>query len=200
MALVPEFFALVGICIFLAASLLSGLLNDDLPTPVQFIFQLAALSGLGEIFVSQNLTFSIRFWASVTYLAFSLSSLLSLDVYLGLNRHKVALSSAFSASVVVPILMVSAVFVTSFLGSGGAFSLSASAMVTLAVLSFVASVSIFGFLRELSRHAVSRGGEVSPPSIGSTSTQDPGIGVSLDLSIPQEQGWEVFQKKQVDGS
>lgn len=201
MALVPEFLVLIGICIFLAASLLSGLLNDDLPRPLPYVFQVAALSGLGEIFLSQGFFISTRFWVGVAYLALSLSSSLSLDLYLGLVRHKVALSSAFSAAVVVPFLMVSAVFVTSFLGSGGAVSLSTNAMVTLGVLTFVASVSIFGFLRELSRHTISRGGQISSSSvIEQAPLQPPGIDVLRDLSLPLEAGWEESSKKQVDGS
>jgi len=48
MGLVPEFFVFLGIVIFLAMSLLSALLDRDLPSLLQYFFQIAAIVGFGE--------------------------------------------------------------------------------------------------------------------------------------------------------
>ena len=47
MGLVPEFFVFLGIVIFLAMSLLSALLDDDVPSRLQYFLQIAAIVGLG---------------------------------------------------------------------------------------------------------------------------------------------------------
>ncbi|HYY92619.1 MAG TPA: hypothetical protein VE955_11595 [Candidatus Dormibacteraeota bacterium] len=200
MGFVPEFFVLLGICIFLAASLLSALLIDNLPSFLQYIFQLPALLGLVEILMGQGLANSTRFWVSLAYLAFALSSLVGLDVYLGLVRRRIALSSAFSGAVIVPILMVSVVFVSSFLGNGGAVNISPVAIVTLAVLASVASLSIFGFLRELSRHVAASNGQLSsPPLVESSPPNVLGMDLALNLSPTHGEGWEEYGRRE-DGN
>src|SRR5438093_256784 len=54
MGLLPEFFMLLGIDIFLAMSLLSALLDKELPSTLQYLFQGAAIIGLGQLFINQG--------------------------------------------------------------------------------------------------------------------------------------------------
>jgi hypothetical protein len=152
MGLVPEFFVLLGIIIFLAMSLLSALLDNNLPSPLQYIFQIAAIAGLGELLMSQGFAGTTRLWISIVYLTFALSGVVGLDAYLATLHKRTDIAATFSEMVVVPILIVSAFFVYSFLGSSGEVNLSPVAISALSGFIFVTSISVYGFQREASRH------------------------------------------------
>src|SRR2546428_5300063 len=158
MGLVPEFFVLLGIDIFLAMSLLSAFLDDDLSSRLQYIFQIAAVAGLGELLMGQGFGDLAPYWASILYLAFALSSVVGLNVYLAVVRRKMTIVPAFSGAVTVPTLTISALFVYSFLGSEGEVGFTLAAIVTLAVLTSLTGLSIFGFLWEMSKRTdITRG-------------------------------------------
>ena len=196
MGLLPEFFTLLGIVIFLAMSLLSARLDDDMPSFLQYLFQGAAIVGLGLLFMSRGFvntgilgrdpTDVTRFWLSVVYLALAVSSVIGLNVHLAAVRRKIALASTFSGTVTVPVFMISALFVSSFLGSGGDVSLTPTTVGMLAVAGLVIGLSMFGFLREASRH-------FSNPV--STLEGAPGISVPLSLPSMKEDEWEESPTK-----
>ncbi len=196
MGLVPEFFGFLGIVIFLAMSLLSALLDRDLPSRLQYFFQIAAIVGFGELLMSQGLVNLTRFWVGIVYLASALSSVVGLNVYLWVPRRRMDMASTFSETVTVPILMISAVFIYSFLGNRGEVSFSPAALVTLAVLVLVTSLSIFGFLRELSGHITKAPGAPFSLPIGEalTSLGTSGTGLVLPPSL-QGKEWEESPKK-----
>ncbi len=196
MVLVPEFFVFLGIVIFLAMSLLSALLDRDLPSRLQYFFQIAGIVGLGELLTSQGFVNLTRFWVGVVYLASALSSVVGLNVYLWVPRRRMDMASTFSETVTVPILMISAVFIYSFIGDGGEVSFSPAAIVTLAVLVLVTSLSIFGFLRELSGHITKVPGAPfsSPTGEALTSLGTSGTGLVLPPSL-QGKEWEESPKK-----
>ncbi|TMI61106.1 hypothetical protein E6H12_08425 [Candidatus Bathyarchaeota archaeon] len=196
MGLVPEFFVFLGIVIFLAMSLLSALLDDDVPSRLQYFFQIAAIVGLGELLMSQRFITVTRTWVGIAYLASALSSVVGLNVYLWVRRRKMDMASTFSETVTVPILMISAVFIYSFIGDGGEVSFSPAAIVTLAVLVLVTSLSIFGFLRELSGHIGKAPGALMslPTGEASTSLGTSGTGLVLPPSL-QGKEWEESPKK-----
>ena len=196
MGLVPEFFVFLGIVIFLAMSLLSALIDDDVPSRLQYFFQIAAIVGLGELLMSQQFITVTRTWVGIAYLASALSSVVGLNVYLWVRRRKMDMASTFSETVTVPILMISAVFIYSFIGDGGEVSFSPAAIVTLAVLVLVTSLSIFGFLRELSGHIGKAPGALMslPTGEASTSLGNSGTGLVLPPSL-QGKEWEESPKK-----
>src|SRR5947207_193647 len=196
MGLVPEFFVFLGIVIFLAMSLLSALLDDDVPSRLQYFLQIAAIVGLGELLMSQGLVNLTRFWVSIVYLVSALSSVVGLNIYLWVPRRRMDMASTFSETVTVPILMISAVFIYSFIGDGGEVSFSPAAIVTLAVLVLVTSLSIFGFLRELSGHIGQAPGALMslPTGEASTSLGTSGTGLVLPPSL-QGKEWEESPKK-----
>jgi len=202
MGLVPEFFMLLGVGIFLAMSLLSALLDDDMPSSLQYLFQGAAIVGLGLLFMSQGFintgilgrdpTDITRFWLSVVYLTSAVSSVIGLNVYLAAVRRKISLASIFSGTVTGPILMISALFVSSFLGSGGEVSFTPATIMMLAVAALVVGLSMFGFLREASKHISNAPGGrgSSPTGPVSMSPGAPGIGLPLHLPSMQGEEWE----------
>ena len=201
MALVPEFFTLLGIEIFVAISVLSGLLDRQLPTRLQYIFQ--GLGGLGfaQLLVSVGMlsgppaTYQIRFWVSIVYLGFALSCVVGTNLYLFLGRRGATVASAFSGSITVPFLMVSTLFISSFLGSRDV-TFSPAAILTLAFLMVIASVSTFGFLREFSkRMRPTIGVGASPVGPLSIPSGTPDEGFALNLSSAKEREWEESPKK-----
>ena len=196
MGLVPEFFVFLGIDIFLAMSLLSAYLDHDVPSRLQYFFQLAAIAGLVELLMSQGFITVTRTWVGIAYLASALSSVVGLNVYLWVPRRKMDMASTFSETVTVPILMISAVFIYSFIGDGGEVSFSPAAIVTLAVLVLVTSLSIFGFLRELSGHIGKAPGALMslPTGEASTSLGTSGTGLVLPPSL-QGKEWEESPNK-----
>jgi len=208
MGLLPEFFMLPGIVIFLAMSLLSALLDDDMPSFLQYLFQGAAIVGLGLLFMSQGFinagilsrdpTNSTRFWISVGYLTSAVSSVIGLNVYLAAVRRKVALASIFSGTVTVPIFMISALFVSSFLGNGGEVSFTSATIVMLAVAAVVVGLSTFGFLRGAFKHIGSAPGVggLSPTGLVSVSPEAPGISLPLHLPYKQGEEWEETPRKE----
>ena len=153
---------LLGIDIFLAMSLLSALLDDDMPSSLQYLFQGAALLGLGQLFVSRGFVeigiFSVdpadvtRFWISVVYLASAVSNVLGLNIYLAAIRRRMTLASTFSGTVTVPTVMTSLFFVSSFVDTRGEVSLTPTTGMILAIAALVSGLSILGFFR----HAVRR--------------------------------------------
>ena len=186
MALAPEFFVLLGISIFLAVSVISALLDHHLPSILQYLFQGAAGAGLGELLLSQGLSGPTRVWAGIVYLAFALSSLVGVNIRLAIVRRGMNIASMFSQMMTVPVVMISALFLSSFLGNGGDLVFSPASIVTIAVSVLVADLSIFGLLREYSRHSSIRSGLVSfstsaaPASTGS-------VGTTLDSQQLSEQ-------------
>jgi len=100
----------------------------------------------------------------------------------------------------VPVVMISALFLSSFLGNGGDLVFSPASIVTIAVSVLVADLSIFGLLREYSKQGAFRsGGLVSLPNgplPALTGNVRPGLG--LHPRSGQEEDWEESPTKKED--
>ena len=200
MALAPEFFVLLGISIFLAVSVISALLDRHLPSILQYMFQGAAGAGLGELLLSQGLSGPTRVWAGIVYLAFALSSLVGVNIRLAIVRRGMNIASIFSQMMTVPIVMISALFLSSFLENGGELVFSPASIVTVGIAVLVVNLSIFGLLREYSKQGAFRsGGLVSLPNgplPALTGNVRPGLG--LHPRSGQEEDWEESPTKKED--
>ena len=176
----------------MAASVITALLDRHLPSILQYIFQGAAGAGLGELLLSQQVTSATRVWACIVYLAFALSSLVGVNIRLAIVRRGMNIALIFSQMMTVPVVMISALFLSSFLENGGDLVFSPASVVTVAVSVLVADLSIFGLLREYSRPGNISSGLVSfptsaaPVSIGSA-------GPSLDLHPRSKQDTGLHQ-------
>jgi hypothetical protein len=164
-ALAPEFFVLLGISVFLAASVISALLDRYLPSILQYLFQGAAGAGLGELLLGQGLNGPTRVWAGIVYLAFALSSLVGVNIRLAIVRRGTNIASIFSQTLTVPVVMISALLLSSFLENGGELVFSTGSILTIGTAVLVANLSIFGLLREYSKQGtVKSPGLVSLPN------------------------------------
>jgi hypothetical protein len=204
MGLVPEFFIVLGIFIFLALSFLSALLDDDVPSILPYLFQGAAAAGLVLLLMAQTFinggilsrdpTDPTRFCIGAVYLSSAVSIVAGLNVYLAIVRRKMAVASALSGAVTVPTFMISAIVVSSSLGTGGGVSFSPATIFVLAVSAFVISLSVFGFLREARKQIRNSSG-----GLGSFPTGPVSIPISIPVSVPSMQGdddWEESRKKE----
>ncbi len=130
---------------------------------------------MGELVLNQEATSATRVWASIVYLAFALSSLVALNIRLAIVRRGMNIASIFSQMMTVPVVMISALFLSSFLENGGDLVFSPASILTIAVSVLVADLSIFGLLREYSRHGSIRSGLVAfPPGAAPVSTGSAG--------------------------
>jgi hypothetical protein len=158
MGLLPEFFVVLGIAVFLAASLVSSLLDDDLSPLIQYLFQGAALVGFAYLLLSrgfvtsgtsiQSLSDPTRFLISIAYLLSAVSSELGLNVYVVVIRRRVSLASALSGVVTVPTLAISITLILSYLLTAGEVIVSAATVVVLTVSAVVVCISLSGIFTD----------------------------------------------------
>lgn len=200
MALAPEFFVVLGIDIFLAVSIVSAILDRQLSSILQYLFQGAAGGGLAELLFGEGLTASARVWAGIIYLALALSSLVGVNIRLAIVRRRTSIAPIFSQMMTVPVIMVSALFLSSFLQNGGELVFSVGSIVTIVTLIAVANLSIFGLLREFTtRGVIGTGGLVSLPTNPEPATPAvAGPGFKLPRSSNQREEWEESPAKEKD--
>ena len=114
----PEFFALLGIDLFLAVSLLTCLLDRHFPWQLPYLYQLAALAGFGQLLVSKEFMASfdvyMRFWYSLLYLIVALANIVAVNAYLGVIKKLVNYAKVFMFTVAFPALTLAALFLSSY--------------------------------------------------------------------------------------
>jgi hypothetical protein len=214
MGLLPEFFVLLGIDIFLAMSLLAVLLDDELPSIMQYLFQGGALLGLGQLFITRGFVNSgvftkdpldpTRFWISVVYLSSAIFAVLGLNAYLGIVRRKMVLVTTFAGTITIPIMMVSAFFVSSFLSTSGNVSATFGGISILVIAILFSALSIVGFLKQAAKQSGPSSGPQLPPQPdmgdATSETEEPPLSPPpgfLSLRLPSMQGeeWEESSTK-----
>lgn len=114
----PEFFALLGIDLFLAISLLTCLLDKHFPWQLPYVYQLAALAGFGQLLINREFMAMfgeyMRFWGSLLYLTVALANIVAINAYLGVIKKLLAYAKVFMFTVTFPAITLSAFFVTSY--------------------------------------------------------------------------------------
>lgn len=197
MGLLPEFFTLLGIEIFAALSLISALLDRDIPSPARWLFQGAAAAGLGQLvftegFSSSGVIDALRFWISIFYLTLSVCSVAGLNVYLVAVPRKMALASGFAGAITVPTVIVSALFVSSYL-SGIDVSFTPLTILLLIVPALVVSLGAYEFTRKVSRRVIKTPNSLQPASLPATAETPKKFAPFDPKAILAE--WEESQKK-----
>jgi hypothetical protein len=117
----PEFFALLGIDVFLAISLATCLLDRRFPKAVPYIYQAAALFGFAHLLVSKEFitVFGdyMRFWYSLIYLVIALGNVIAVNIYFAFQKELWRLARLFLGIVTFPIVLVSILFVLDYANS-----------------------------------------------------------------------------------
>ena len=114
----PEFFALLGIDLFLAISLLTCLLDRHFPWQLPYVYQLAALAGFGQLLVSREfMAFFgeyMRFWYSLLYLVVALGNIVAVNAYLGVMKKLMNYAKVFTFTVTFPALSLAVFFLSNY--------------------------------------------------------------------------------------
>lgn len=116
--ILPEFFALLSIDVFLLLSLLTWLLEERFPKAMPYIYQIAALIGFGHLLVSREF-FTVfgedmRFWYNFFYLLVALGNIIAINLYLAVEKKLWALAKVWSGVVTFPMIVVSVFFVSNY--------------------------------------------------------------------------------------
>jgi hypothetical protein len=114
----PEFFALLGIDLFLAVSLLTCLLDRHFPWALPYVYQVAALAGFGQLMVSRAFIdlFGdyMRFWYSLIYLVVALANIVGVNAYLGIVKKLMNYAKVFTFTVTFPAISLTAFFLFNY--------------------------------------------------------------------------------------
>jgi hypothetical protein len=114
----PEFFALLGIDLFLAISLLTCLLDRHFPWHLPYLYQLAALAGFGQLMVSKEFMMLfddyMRFWYSLLYLLVALANIVAVNMYLGIMKKLFNYAKVFMLTVTFPAVFLTAFFLSNY--------------------------------------------------------------------------------------
>jgi len=148
--ILPEFFALLSIDVFLLLSLLTCLLEERFPKAVPYIYQIAALIGFGHLLVSREfLTVfgeDMRFWYNFFYLLVALGNIIAVNLYLAVEKKFWALAKTWSGIVTFPITLISVFFVFNYSYFQGAEFPTLLLQIGLVISPIVMGVSISLFL------------------------------------------------------
>lgn len=144
--MLPEFFALLGIDVFLMLSLLSCLLEDRLPKAIPYIYQIAALVGYGHLLVSKDffVIFGeyMRFWYCFIYLLVALANIVAVNIYFAVAKRLWTLAKVWSGAVTFPTVVISMFFVSNYTSVQEATLPMLTLQVGLVISVFVMGASI----------------------------------------------------------
>lgn len=131
--LLPEFFALLGIDVFLAISLLTCLLDKRFPQAIPYVYQIAALAGFGHLLISKEFMVLfgeyMRFWYCFIYLIIALANIVAVNIYLAIPKSSSkklrTLAKVFFGTVTFPTILMCLFFISNYSnGTGSSLSLS----------------------------------------------------------------------------
>jgi hypothetical protein len=112
-----ELFILMGINVFVALSLLTSIFDGPFPEAAPYIFQIAALSGFGQIWINYAFFFSsieTRFWNSLLYLTVTVSTVIAVNLYIAIKKRLFSVAGIFLGVFTLPINFASYFFVSSY--------------------------------------------------------------------------------------
>ena len=166
--LMPEFFVLLGIDIFLAISLLTCLFEKHFPPMLPYIYQLASLVGFGNLLVSRDFLQIFdeyaRFWYSMAYLAIALTNIAAVNIYLAFSKKQYTVAKVFLSAVTIPSFLVSTLFINNYaqvatypILSIPQLPLSSVFVAVVALDTLVVGVGVYIFLRPKWWHIAATG-------------------------------------------
>jgi hypothetical protein len=114
----PEFFALLGIDLFLLLSLLSCLLDERFPKAIPYIYQIAAVYGFVHLLISRNFLDMFgeytRFWYSFLYLVIALANIVVVNIYFAVVKRQNTIAKVWSGAITFPSILVAIYFVVQY--------------------------------------------------------------------------------------
>jgi hypothetical protein len=144
-----ELFILVGINVFVALSLLTSLFDGPFPKAVPYVYEIAALAGFGQIWVSYAFLFffvEARFWCSLLYLVVALINIVAVNLYIAINKRLLNIAGVFLGVATIPTIFTFFLSISAYV-NGTAISMPPLPIVPIEslYLVIVACVVILGF-------------------------------------------------------
>jgi len=116
----PELFALLGIDLFLAMSLLVCLLDKHFPWQLPYLYQVAALAGFGQLMVSREFLMFfddyMRFWYSVIYMVVALGNIVAVNVYIAMAKKLLNYAKILMFAFTLPAFTLATFFLSNYAG------------------------------------------------------------------------------------
>jgi hypothetical protein len=140
-----ELFILVGINVFVALSLLTSLFDGPFPKAVPYFYQIAALAGFGQIWVSYAFLFFLvesRFWCSLLYLVVALINVVAFNLYIAINKRLLNVAGVFLGVATIPTIFTSFLSVSAYV-NGSAIAIPPLPIVPAESLYMVLITCIF---------------------------------------------------------
>jgi hypothetical protein len=102
----PEFLILIGVDIFLGASIITVLLDKHFPTALPYILDIGSIVGFGELLsgpsITTGLSIEAQFYYSFTYAMIAVLTLFALNLYLVFLKRRPFESAILGAFGTVP--------------------------------------------------------------------------------------------------
>jgi len=148
----PELFALVGVFLFLALSLVTYLGEKRFPNKFPYLYQIAGLFGLIFLvicrFILPELEESTRLWCCYGYLVAALVNTIGINIYLTVPKRQYKLSRTWSMIVTFPSVSICTFFVVQYVYTQASIGvLIAQITVTVSCAIIAAWAGIFAFQR-----------------------------------------------------
>jgi hypothetical protein len=123
-------------------SLLTCLLGERLPKMLPYVYQAAALIGIGHLLLSKDwlAVFGeyMRFWYCFLYLIVALASIITINVYLVTSRQLYTIAKIWSGAVAFPSFLISTYFIYQY------SLLQSSALLLILQISLLVSAFVLG--------------------------------------------------------
>lgn len=123
----PEVFTLIGINLFLVLGLLTYLLGNRFPKALPYIYEAAALSGLGYLVFNKAYLVqtdeNTRLGYSVAYLTMALTSVVTANFYLAASKRLWTIAKAWLGAFSFPSILVAVFFAIQYSSVQGSFSI-----------------------------------------------------------------------------
>src|SRR4030042_1327566 len=141
----PEVFTLIGINLFLVLSMLTHLLGNRFPKALPYIYQVAALFGLGYLVAGRGYMMQVeestRFWYSFAYLTTALTSVVTANFYVAAAKRLWIIAKAWFGAFSFPSILVAVFLVFQYSSmQGSIFSLTPQ--IGLVVLAFAVGIGL----------------------------------------------------------
>jgi hypothetical protein len=154
----PEFFALLGIDLFLMLSLLSCLLDERVPKGLPYIYQIGALAGFGHLLISNHffLIFGeyMRFWYCFLFLLVALANVVGINIYFVFVKKRITVAKLLSAAVTFPTIVMSMFFISNYSVTQGATFPLLTLQISMVASIFIMGISIFLLLKREIRQSI----------------------------------------------
>jgi len=117
-AFAPEFFLLLGVDTFLGASIVAIFLDKHFPSPLPYVFEVAAFVGFGELVIGptslNGFSTTLQFYYSFTFSVIAAAGLLATNLYLLLARGRPIESILVAAAATVPCFLANVYFASAY--------------------------------------------------------------------------------------